>query len=208
MDILIPIVFPDYKVTIEFKESEVDIFPWMKMDNFKTPSFKSKLSNLGHAGVLFINGRNGTSKYYEYGRYDPPENLGLVRKARNLPNVRVSSAGIDFSTLKATLSSISKVSGDSGRIEGAYIEVNNKYNEMLQHAEHRKAQNATASRKAYDTATNNCMHFVKEISEKAGVPTPWMVDPRPNSYISEFRSSFPDLDFKNGLLEIEGKGRY
>jgi hypothetical protein len=48
-DIAIPIVFPHYRVLIE----EI---------NARFP--------LGHAGILFINGGIGTTKYYEYGRYD------------------------------------------------------------------------------------------------------------------------------------------
>lgn len=76
-----------------------------------------------------------------------------------------------------------------------YIEVENKYDAMLGHAEHRKAQNAFSGRRPYDLFSNSCIHFVKEITESAGVSTPWMVDPRPNSYIGEFREDFPDLDY-------------
>lgn len=63
MDIVIPIVFPDYKIKVEIPKYEVDVIPWIDFDNFVTPKFERKLSNLGHAGVLFINGKNGTTKY-------------------------------------------------------------------------------------------------------------------------------------------------
>jgi hypothetical protein len=210
MDIIIPIVFPDYKITVELQKTEVDVLPWFDFDNFTVPSYKDKISNLGHAGILFINGENGTTKYYEYGRYDPPKNLGIVVKARNLPDVKIVNGHIEFSTLKQTLSFISRVSGQSGKIHGVYLEVKNKYDAMLEYAELRKSQNIQLSRRPYDLLTNSCVHFVKQTCEKAGVSTPWMIDPRPNSYIGEFRDDFPDLDYdyEKNLLEIEDLGKY
>lgn len=207
MDVVIPIVFPDYKIAVEIQKTKVDVFPWVEFDNFTIPTYKDKISNLGHAGVLFINGKTGTTKYYEYGRYDP-QNLGLVVKARNLPDVKVLNGSIDLSTMKKTLSFISKASGQSGRIHGVYIEVENKYDAMLKHANLRKSQNGNPKRVPYDILTNSCIHFVKEITEKAGVSAPWMIDPRPNSYIGEFRDDYPDLDFKNNVLTIEGVGKF
>ncbi len=184
------------------------MFPWVDFDNFSIPTYKDKLSNLGHAGVLFINGNTGTTKYYEYGRYDLPEKLGIVLKARNLPDAKITNGQLDIGSLKKPLSFISKVSGQSGRIKGVYIEVNGKYESMLKHAELRKSQNSFQKRKPYDILTNSCIHFVKEITEKAEVLTPWMIDPRPNSYIGEFRDDFPDLDFKGNLLVIESMGKF
>ena len=141
MDVVIPIVFPDYKIIVEIQKTKVDVFPWFDFDDFTVPSYKDKISNLGHAGVLFINGENGTTKYYEYGRYDPPKNLGLVVKARSLPDVKIINGHLDYSTLKKTLSFISRISGQSGKIHGVYIEVENKYDAMLKHAELKKLQN-------------------------------------------------------------------
>lgn len=83
-DLLIPIVFPDYIITVETPPARikkpdylpyVDIFP----NEVRVPHTKNKLSDLGHAGVLFINGKTGVTKYYEYGRYDPKK-LGWVKK--------------------------------------------------------------------------------------------------------------------------------
>lgn len=208
MDIVIPIVFPDFKVAVEIQKTKVDVFPWSSFDDFHIPSYKDRISNLGHAGILFINGKVGTTKYYEYGRYDPPKNLGLVVKARNLPDAVVKNGKIDLTSLKKPLSFISRISGQSGRIQGVYIEVENKYDAMLGHAELRKSQNASPARRSYDLISNSCIHFVKEITEKAGVRTPWMVDPRPNSYMGKFRDDFPDLDYKNDVLIIEGIGKF
>ena len=73
MDFVIPIVFPDYLIVVNERPVDIripdlipgrDLFP----DFIRVPV--TKLPDLGHAGVLFIKGRSGTTKYYEYGRYD------------------------------------------------------------------------------------------------------------------------------------------
>jgi hypothetical protein len=74
----------------------------------------------------------------------------------------------------------------------------------------RKGQNANPKRSPYSILSNSCIHFVKDLASKAGITTPWMVDPRPNSYIAEFRDDFPDLDYdpKTNKLVIEGVGQF
>jgi hypothetical protein len=206
MDIVIPIVFPDYRIGIEFPGYEVDVFPFIDFDNFRIPSKKDRLSNLGHAGILFIDGSNGTTKYYEYGRYDSA-NMGLVRRVP-IKDVKNRNGKIDILSLKEPLKQISKVAGQHGRIKGVYIEVKSKFREMLRYAELRKAQNAIPKRKPYNILTNSCIHFVKELTRIAGINNPWMIDPRPNSYIGEFRDDFADLDYGKGVLKIEGIGTF
>jgi hypothetical protein len=146
----------------------------------------------------------GVTKYYEYGRYDPA-NLGLVRRVP-VNDATVKGGKINLSSLKKPLSSISRIAGQHGRIQGVYLEVENRYQAMLSHAELRKMQNSNATRKPYSIVTNSCIHFVKEMTKTAGIDNPWMVDPRPTSYIGEFREDFPDLDYRGGVLTIEGVG--
>ncbi|MDE8602975.1 hypothetical protein M3I01_008565 [Marinomonas sp. RSW2] len=206
MEVLIPIVFPDYRVTVEVKKEEVDVLPWVTFDNFSF-KYKDKISNLGHAGILFINGRSGVTKYYEYGRYDP-QKKGIVLKAKNLPDAKVIDGELDTKSIKEALSFISRVSGQSGRISGVYIEVEDEYGKALEYVEARRSKNTLKNRKEYDLLRNSCIHFVKETVEVTDAISPWMVGPRPNSYIGEFRDDYPDLDFYNGKLIIEGVGEY
>ncbi len=102
-DIVIPIVFPDYRISVNVPKHEFDLFPYVDFDNFTTPSYKDKFSNLGHAGVLFINGKSGLTKYFEYGRYDHPSYLGVVQKIRNLPDVLIQYDNLDYTSLKKVL---------------------------------------------------------------------------------------------------------
>ncbi len=208
-DIVIPIVFPDYKITVEIEKTEVDVLPWVDFDNFTIPKYSDKISNLGHAGVLFINGKTGVTKYFEYGRYDP-QNLGLVLKAANLPDAKIVDGTVDIQSLIKPLHAISIASGQKGRIKGVFIEVSDKYQSMLDYATARKSQNANPKRQPYDLLSNSCIHFVKDVTEIAGVDTPWMIDPRPNAYIGEFRDDFPDLDYsyEKKTLIIEGIGEF
>ena len=208
MDIVIPIVFPEYKIAVKIPKIEVDVLPWFEFDNFTIPKQKEKFSNLGHAGVLFINGKNGVTKYYEYGRYDRAA-IGLVRRVP-IPNARVINSKLDIASLKGPLRKISRVAGQSSRIEGAYIEAKDNFTEMLRYAENRKLQNLNPNRKPYDLTSNSCIHFTKGVTAKAGVATPWMIDPRPNSYIGEFRDDFTDLDYRfiTNKLKIEALGTF
>lgn len=72
-DTIIPIVFTEYKITVEIPAVEFDLFPWTELDNISIKESKEKVSNLGHAGILLIQSSTGKTKYYEYGRYDYPE---------------------------------------------------------------------------------------------------------------------------------------
>ena len=162
---------------------------------------------MGHAGVLFINGKTGETKYFEYGRYDSG-GLGIIRRIRSLPDALIKEGKLEYSSLKKILKKISKISGQSGSIKGVYIEVGNKYPAMLEYAQFRKSQNSNKRRKPYDLFQNNCIHFVKAITTKAGVKTPWMADPRPNSYIGEFRDDYIDLDYSGNKLILEGIGNF
>lgn len=40
----------------------------------------------------------------------------------------------------------------------------------------------------------------------AGIETPWLLDPRPNSYIGEFRDEYPDLDYNPRTRELNIEG--
>jgi len=53
---------------------------------------------------------------------------------------------------------------------------------MLKYAELRMSQNN-------NLLTNSCVHFAKDVVAAAGIETPWLVEPRPNSYIGEFATT-------------------
>lgn len=74
----------------------------------------------------------------------------------------------------------------------------------------RKSLNTLPQRKQYDLTSNSCIHFVKWVVKAAGKDTPWMFDPRPNSYIGEFRDDYRDLDYSPNtrILKIESIGEF
>lgn len=209
MDVVIPIVFPDYLIAVNTPPTEVDILPWFDFDNIRIPKTKNRVPELGHAGVLFMNGKSGVTKYFEYGRYDR-ENLGLVRRIPLKNDVSVNEGRVVLKSLKNPLREISRKAGQGGRISGVYIEVEGKYKAMLDYAKLRMKQNVNKTREPYDLLSNSCIHFVKKVVEVSGSETPWMLDPRPNSYIGEFRDDYPDLDYdrKTDRLVIEGLGGF
>lgn len=208
-DLLIPIVFPDYKITIETPATKVhipDIIPFVDIlpNEIRVPHTKNKISDLGHAGVLFINGKNGSTKYYEYGRYDAKQ-LGWVRKIQNLPNVKLDpNKDINEDSLKIALKYISTKAGKKGRISAAFIKVENKYELMLKYAQTRMALNRVPGREKYSVTSYSCVHFMKGVMDAAGIDTPWMLDPRPVSYIEEVQDDYPSLEYdpKGNKLKI------
>jgi hypothetical protein len=206
-DIAIPIVFPDYLIAVNTPKTRIsipDLIPGFDLlpDKVEVPETNNKFPELGHAGILFINGANGTTKYYEYGRYGGP--LGAVRKI-TIRDAIMQNGHPTKASLSYTLSQISVKSGQNGRISGAYIEVPNQYKSMLAYAEKRYIENTNPKRKTYDLFTNSCNHFMKGVLEAAGVALPYMLDPRPNSYIDELRNQFKDLDYSKAghTLKVE-----
>lgn len=200
-DLIIPIVFPDYRITVTTPATDVDLLPWVNFDNFSIPSTKQKLSNLGHAGVMLANGKTGQTKYYEYGRYDAPENKGIVRRVP-IPNASAGREGINLDSLQAPLHRISQVAGQGGRIQAVVIDAIDIYFRVNEMTQQRKQQNSNPNRLPYDLTTNSCIHFVKWVVESAGKSTPWMADPRPNSYIGEFRDDYRDLDYNPATRKV------
>lgn len=206
-DIIIPIVFPEYKITVETPALEFDLFPWTELDNVSFKGSKEKISNLGHAGILLIQSKTGKAKYYEYGRYDYPELRGAVRRLP-VPNANVTGDGIHLPSLVPVLHKISSRAGKGSKIEGVFLESQGSFVKLNNKAMTIKDQNKNPKRIPYNITTNSCIHFVKKLVELAGKETPWMIDPRPNSYIGEFRDDYPDLDYtpKNRSLYIETVG--
>lgn len=197
-DLAIPIVFPDYLVAVNTPKRKIKIpnlIPGIDLlpDTVDIPKTENKLPELGHAGILFINGKTGTTKYYEYGRYSSSD--GNVRKI-NLRDVKIMGDGHPSKiSLLYVLSQISANSGQNGRILGAYIDAQHNFQAMLDYAEKRMQENANKNRKKYDLMFNSCNHFMKGVMEAAAIKTPSMIDPRPKSYIQEIRSLYSKLDY-------------
>ena len=202
-DVAVPIVFTEYLIAVP--HTKVDLPKFFNDLGIKDIQTPGRLPDLGHAGVLIVEGRTGVSKYFEYGRYDAA-NKGLVRK-QSIPDVKLSRSGeVELASLRATLKSVASKAGQGGKISGAYIRVPGKFATMLSYAEKRLTDNANPGRTEYSLTGNSCLHFMKGTLESAGVAMPSLVDPRPVSYIDEIRDDYPDLDYnpRDDKLRIEG----
>jgi hypothetical protein len=216
LDAVIPIVFPNY----EIKVSESVSIPAFDLPKFniggrsfggkvtKTQVFDGKISDLGHAGVLILQGgtpgKSGTAKYFEYGRYDPQE-LGIVRPVE-VPNILLGPDGRAIKTsLEAVLAIIAKKAGHGTRIAGAYIEAPGKFKEMKGYADFRYSLNKSPKRTTYAIMSYSCLHFMRETAAKSGKPMPEVIDPSPAGYIDRIRAVYPELDYdpKGKTVKIE-----
>ena len=200
-DVAIPIVFPDYTIAVKSKAIVIqvpDLLPKINIlpRQITIPKQNHHLPYLGHAGVLFIEGQSGLTRYYEYGRYDPAE-LGETRK-RSVPDVKMGRNGRPTrKTLAATLADISRKAGQHGRIEGAYIELDSPaFIRMEGYAMGRFKENTDKKRTPYDLTDHSCLHFMKDTVETGGATLPMILAPNPAGYIVQVQLQEHDLEFE------------
>lgn len=103
----------------------------------------------------------------EYGRYDAPKYLGVVRGVI-VPDSRVNSEEIFFSSLKPILKRISDIAGHGGRIQGVYIEAGDSFSKVDEYIRIRKSQNTTDTRKPYDLTNRQLHTFCKTSGRTSG----------------------------------------
>jgi hypothetical protein len=199
-DLAVPMAFPDFKAHSDELDANI-------------PS--------GHAGIMIVNS-TGTTAYFEYGRYDPPVNRGLVRK-QTVPNA-TKGAGITVKALKPAFRHLSQVSGHGGRLRAAWIELPvGAFGKMKTYAEQMLGKNSDADRTPYDIADNNCCTFARNVAAAGGAEVGLssgvlplilqgtifphvaelfgslamtMSSPIPNAFIEQLQMSFPGLQFR------------
>jgi len=208
-DVAIPIVFPDYLIAVPTPALTVnlpDVIPFIDVlpPSVKIPAKTHKVENLGHAGILFIQGTSGLTRYYEYGRYDPAAK-GLTRK-QAVPDVKIGRNGRPTkASLARSLTAVSKQAGQGGRIAGAYIELDpGAFERMDGYAVARMDQNRDAKRESYDLFTHSCLHFMKSTAEAGGARMPGVLAPHPVGYIFQVQVQENDLELTTtGTLMVE-----
>ena len=178
------VVFPDYKIS--------------------TPI--GKVSGLGHAGVLLIDNKTGTTKYYEYGRYDK-EGRGEVHQI-TISNVSIGKDGKPTSeSLNNVMGELSEKAGKNGRIDGAYVD-SEDYKSMKTYAEDKKSENTNPDREPYSLTGNNCGTFAADVVKQDGQvkeKAPNIVDPRPNSIVEEYQNKFRTITYDPNKKQTELK---
>ncbi len=206
-DCVFPLVFPDYLIAVPRPSINIDLPDFLPFDD-KIEDFlddrTTKVPDLGHAGVLFIQdrGKTGSTKYYEYGRYR--SNKGETRR-RPMPDCIFVDGKPHINSLTAVFKQISNVTGQRGRISSVYLETPGKFNSMLDYAKKRVEKNNNPNRKEYNIFEHSCVHFAMSVIEAGGIKYESSVlDARPISYISSLQSIYPDVEYATGKLTIEG----
>jgi hypothetical protein len=124
-----------------------------------------------------------------------------------ISDVAITDGKPTEASLTKVLGQISRKAGQGGRISAAYIEVpDGSYQKMLAYAEKRVKANANPTRDPYTLTGNSCMHFSSAVAGEAGAKMPWIVDPRPNSFIDEVRGDHPGLDYAPGAVRLSVQG--
>ncbi|MFM2615037.1 hypothetical protein [Vibrio campbellii] len=127
-----------------------------------------------------------------------------------MPDAKVNESGVVLRSLIPVMHKISQVAGNGTRIEGVYIEAIDSFDKLNQRVQAIKVRNADPNRTPYNLTSNSCIHFVKRLVDLSRSETPWLIDPRPTSYIGEFRDDYNDLDYlpKVRTLKIETMGEF
>lgn len=186
-DFVIPVVFPDYKIHVEVL------------------GFSHKFSDLGHAGVLIVNGKTGVTKYGEYGRYEGAGPPGIVR-LKPVPNVTIKGGAITELSLKKTLRKMSASYGQSSNVSGVVLR-GGAFADAEKWLQNKEKENLDMERRSYDLRDHNCMKFVVDLVESLNLNAPkrsyFAVVPK--DYMEEFKAAQPDLDyiFSTDTLEIK-----
>ncbi len=206
-DCVFPLVFPDYLIAVPRPSVNIDLPDFLPFDD-KIEDFlddkTTKVPDLGHAGVLFIQdrGKTGLTKYYEYGRYRSSK--GETRR-RPMPNCVVVEGKPEINSLTAVFKHISNIAGQRGRISSVYLETPGKFGSMHDYAKKRVEENRNPKRRGYNIIEHSCVHFAMSVVEAGGIKHEASVlDARPISYISSLQSKYPDAEYSIGKLTIEG----
>lgn len=208
-DVVIPIVFPDYLISVDnlsfVERTAIKATPGVSIESEKKipGGVRYKIKGLGHAGIAFIDGKTGRSRYYEYGRYDPQEK-GLVRSL-SVPAVTIGSDKKPTkASLHALLREIAVESGHGTRISGVYVEVTDKFSTMEKYAMDREALNSNPNRKFYDLKDNNCFTFATQVARSAGVDVSMANKMFPSSSMEKMQNVYPSVNFDPNQKETVG----
>lgn len=151
---------------------------------------------VGHAGVLLIDNKTGTTKYYEYGRYDK-ENKGLIRNIV-IPDAVIGSDGKPTeASINRILSVLSAKAGQHGRIKGAYVE-SDEYEAMLDYANYLMSENYNPDRKSYNLLMNNCGTVAADIlkqDDNVKQKFPIVTSSIPNLLVWQLQHIFTPINF-------------
>mgnify|MGYP000941445855 CR=1 FL=1 len=211
-DIAIPIVFPDFKIQVDIPEQSIQVPDLLPKVNLLPARLVLRQRSsvdvpmLGHAGILYIDGATGLTRYFEYGRYGNTVPKGQVRK-QQIGNVKMDASGRPLAaSLGSVLAEISRKSGKGGRISAAYIEVGHTaFTKMDSFAMGRYHRNTDPKRAPYDLFDNSCLHFMKSTAQAGGASMPEVMAPHPSGYIVQVRMMHRDLDFQPaGAVAVEG----
>ena len=173
-DLVIPVVFPDYRVRLPFQTGARD----------------PVRVGIGHAGVVLIEGSRGIAAYYEWGRYDTGRDFGRVRERHVSPTSLTPICRVRVSHLKRILSMLCGVAGDRTRVEAVIVpcppggrDRGRHYAESVQRTFARGSEPPGVAcaapgiciqspfvaphERIYALTDNNCLSFAVEVAERA-----------------------------------------
>jgi RHS repeat-associated protein len=130
---------------------------YIHYDNYPINTGMGFDAPLGHAGVVSVCPDTGSTRYYEYGRYDP-EKKGMVRRQR-VPDLKIGSDGKPTQeSLNNLYDFLSKNYGKNSPVSPNYYPDadHNKINEFMENLKN------DPNRKDYNLLNNNCKTVARD----------------------------------------------
>lgn len=162
------------------------------------------------SGVLLIDNKTGSTKYYEYGRYATSDGTnGRVRNVK-VPDVVMGENGMPTTeSLDKVLGFISEKSGQEGDIKGAYIK-SDKFTEMNDYTQGKLNESTVGKkeynkdREPYSLTGNNCATFASDVlKQDKDVKISGTIVNTPNNIADTYRGKYDKVDYnKNSKTTI------
>ena len=148
---------------------------------------------LGHAGVVIVR-KDGSTRYFEYGRYAGPD--GIVRNAgpSNVPTPalkRDASGKFTAESMGGLLQTLSDAAGKSGPVDALVLDTTEIEDQVMEaYLESRQRQNSDPNRQKYSLwRGHHCGTLICDALAAAGRPTPGLTYPphTPGSIFDQLR---------------------
>jgi RHS repeat-associated protein len=131
---------------------------------------------LGHGGVVIV-AKDGSTHYFEYGRYAGPD--GLMRTQPTPPVERDATGDITPESMTNLLKALSQEAGRGGQVDALVIQTTELQDDVMEaYLESRLKQNSDPKRQKYDIGSHNCGTLICDTlhaAQAATVPQKFLV---------------------------------
>ena len=148
---------------------------------------------LGHGGVVIVD-KNGSTHYFEYGRYKGPQ--GETRTQATPPVERDATGEITSESMTNLLRTLSREAGRGGQVDALVIQTTELQDDVMEtYLENRVKQSTDPNRQKYDPVSHNCGTLICDTlraAHAATVPQRFLLFQTPSDVFNMLWSLYQD----------------